>query len=120
MSESRISSRKLLAILAGLLVLSLVVTGAYLLLAPRGTRVVVTVDGKEYGSYPLHRDRTVVISPADGRWHNTLRIENGTARIIESDCSNQICVKTPPLREDMIGLVVCLPHGLVVELRAES
>lgn len=112
-----ISNRKLIALLALILVLAAAAGAAVCFLKPGGTQVLVTVNGEEYGTYPLHTDATVVISPADGSWHNTLVIGQGRAWVSESDCDNQICVHTPALTEDTVGLIVCLPHGVVVELR---
>lgn len=112
-----ISNRKLIALLALILVLAAVAGAAVYFLNPGGTQVLVTVNGEEYGTYPLRTDATVVISPADGSWHNTLVIGDGRAWVSESDCDNQICVHTPALTEDTVGLIVCLPHGVVVELR---
>ena len=112
-----ISNRKLIALVALILVLAAAAGAAVCFLKPGGTQVLVTVNGEEYGTYPLHTDATVVISPADGSWHNTLVIGEGRAWVSESDCDNQICVHTPALTEDTVGLIVCLPHGVVVELR---
>lgn len=113
----RISNRKLIILIAGLFLLSVAIAAVIWLTQPEGTQVVITHNGKEYGSYSLHTDRTIVIGPEDGSWHNTLQIKNGMAEIIESDCDNQVCVYTPPLREDMAGIIVCLPHGLAIELK---
>lgn len=110
-------NRVLLAMLAAILVVCVVAGGALLLRKPKGTQVVVILDGEQYASYDLHTDQTVVISPGDGSWHNTLKIENGKAAVVESDCDNQICVHTPPLCEDYVGTIVCLPHKLVLELQ---
>ena len=112
-----ISNRKLIAVLALILVLAAAAGAGVYLWMPRGAQVLVTVDGVEYGTYPLHTDTTVVIGPEDGSWHNTLTIQGGTARVTESDCDNQICVLTPGLTQDTVGLIVCLPHGVVVELK---
>lgn len=112
-----ISNRKLIALLALILVLAAAAGAALYLWMPGGTRVLVTVNGVEFGSYPLHTNATVVIGPADGSWHNILVIEDGRAYVSESDCDNQICVHTPALTEDTIGIIVCLPHGVAVELK---
>lgn len=112
-----ISNRKLCALLAFVLALCVAGTLQVWRNRPSGSQVVVTVNGEQYGVYDLYTDQTVQIRPADGSWHNTLRIENGRAAVVESDCDNQICVHTPPLAEDIVGLIVCLPHGVVVELR---
>ena len=112
-----ISNRKLIALLALIRVLAAAAGAAVCFLKPGGTQVLVTVNGEEYGTYPLHTDATVVIGPEDGSWHNTLVIEDGKAYVSESDCDNQICVHTPALTEDTIGIIVCLPHGVAVELK---
>lgn len=111
------SNRILILLIAGILIVCL--ASAYFLWQqkPAGAQVVVTYNGEAAGSFSLHEDLEIVIGPEDGSWHNTLQIRNGRAAIIESDCENQICVNTPPLSEDQIGIIVCLPHGLVVELK---
>ena len=113
----RISNKALIAITVVTLLLA-AVSGILLLTRPAsGTQVVVTFNGEVCGSYDLHKDMTIVLGPEDGSWHNTLQIKNGRAAIIESDCANQICVNTPPLNENTIGIIVCLPHGVAVELK---
>ena len=112
-----ISNRRLAGLLALILVLAAAAGAIVYFLLPGGTQVLVTVNGTPYGTYPLDTDTTVVIGPEDGSWHNTLVIENGRAWVSESDCDNQICVHTPALTEDTIGIIVCLPHGVAVELK---
>lgn len=113
----RVSNRRLCGLLA--LVLALCAASGMLFWRsrPSGSQVVVTVNGEQYGVYDLYTDQTVQICPADGSWHNVLQIEDGRAAVVVSDCDNQICVHTPPLTEGIVGLIVCLPHGVVVELR---
>lgn len=112
-----LTNRKLVLLIGAILLLAMVATGVLWLAQPKGAQVVVTIDGNEVARYSLHTDREVILSPKDKGWHNTLVIRNGQALISESDCDNQICVHTPALQEDMIGIIVCLPHGLVVELQ---
>lgn len=110
----KISNKTLILIISCVV---LVIAGLCLLVYTMdsgGTQVKVTVGGEVYGTYDLHSDQTVRIE-GDG-WYNVLNIQNGRAAITESDCSNQICVHTPALTEDVTGLIVCLPHGVVVEL----
>ena len=113
----KISNRTLIAALVVVLVLAVGAGIAVYFLLPGGTQVLVTVNGVAYGTYPLGTDATVVIGPEDGSWHNTLVIEDGKAYVSESDCDNQICVHTPALTEDTIGIIACLPHGVAVELK---
>lgn len=113
----KLSNKTLAILVAAILLAALAAAGALYFLKPAGAQVYVTVNGQEYGSYPLHQDAVITIEPEDGSWHNTLTIQNGTAAVTESDCDNQICVYTPALTEDTIGIIVCLPHGVAVELR---
>ena len=112
-----ISNRKLAGLLALILVLAAAAGAIVYFFLPGGTQVLVTVNGVEYGTFPLRTDTTLVIGPEDGSWHNTLTIQDGRAWVSESDCDNQICVHTPALTEDTVGIIVCLPHGVVVELK---
>lgn len=111
----RISNKMLLAVVGVLLVLA-AASGLLLRSRPQGTQVRVTVDSQLYGTYDLLENQTVRISPADNSWYNILVIQDGKAAVTESDCSNQICVHTPALSEEVVGLIVCLPHGVVIEL----
>lgn len=113
----KLSNKTLAIIVAVILLLAVAAAGVLYFQKPAGTQVYVTVNGQEYGSYPLHKDAVITISPEDGSWHNTLTIQNGTAAVTESDCDNQICVYTPALTEDTVGIIVCLPHGVAVELK---
>ena len=76
--------------------------------------VVVTVDGREYGKYPLSEDLRTEIRFTDGSF-NKLVIENGEAEISEASCPDQICVKHFCIRHSG-ETIVCLPNRLVVEI----
>ena len=52
---------------------------------------VVTVDGEEYGRYPLDEDRTERIELDNGAY-NVLTIAGGEASVSEASCRDQICV----------------------------
>ena len=53
-----------------------------------GGRVIVSVDGEEYGTYSLSEERTVRIG-------DTIRlaIKNGVVEMEWADCPDQICVQ---------------------------
>lgn len=80
----------------------------------KDAQAVVTIDGKEYGSYPLAEDITVKIeSENDG--FNLLVIEDGAASVEEASCPDKICVRHKPI--DKTGeTLVCLPNKVVVEI----
>lgn len=46
---------------------------------------------------------------------NVIRIQNGTAFMEESTCKNQVCVEHAPISRAG-QTIVCLPHGLVLEV----
>lgn len=80
---------------------------------PKGNLVCVSVNGIEYGTYSLSEEKTVTIQTGDG--YNILIIRNGTATVTEADCRDKICVAHPAVSR-FGESIVCLPHGLVVEV----
>ena len=80
-----------------------------------GTKAVllVTVDGKEQGRYPLDRNNKILLG--DKGWSNTLMIRDGKASVTEADCPDKICVHHAPIGRRGEN-IVCLPHKLVVEV----
>lgn len=72
--------------------------------------VSVTVDGDDFGTYRLDEDQTVDI---DGM--NTLLIEEGTARMKEADCPDQICVHHREISRNGES-IICLPNQVVVSV----
>lgn len=77
-------------------------------------QVVVTIDGQQYGSYPLNEDRTERIELPDGSY-NILVISEGYANVSEASCPDQICVKHNHVRFKG-ETIVCLPNKVVVEI----
>ena len=80
----------------------------------KNAQAVVTVDGNEYGRYPLSKDTSVKIK-AEGDEYNLLVIEDGAASIEEASCPDKVCVRHKPI--DKTGeTLVCLPNKVVVEI----
>lgn len=64
--------------------------------------------------YTVETPGTAVGADAESG-ENTVRIKDGEVDVIEANCSNQVCVEHDPI--DQPGeQIVCLPHGLVVEV----
>ena len=62
---------------------------------------------------------TVVTGEGDAEGRNTVRIQDGQVDVTEADCSNQVCVDHEPIAH--VGeQIVCLPHGMVVEIVAHE
>ena len=94
-----------LLVLGGALALFLYVT------RQGGGYVSVQIDGVTVMELPLNEDTQIVLG--DGGRTNVLVIENGTARVIEASCPDQICVNHGAVRYAGES-IVCLPHKLVV------
>lgn len=78
-----------------------------------GNTVVITVDGKEYGAYPINIDKKIDVKTDLG--HNVVVIEGGKVYIEEADCPDGYCInqgKTDSASKSLI----CLPHKLVVSV----
>lgn len=68
--------------------------------------------------YTVSTPGTGAGADADGG-KNTVRIADGRVQVVESNCSNQVCVKHDAI--DAAGeQIVCLPHGLVVQIAASE
>ena len=76
-----------------------------------GGYVSVRVDGEVLMELPLDVDTRIVLG--EGAHTNTLVIENGTARVVEAACPDQICVRQGAVRYEGES-IVCLPHRLVI------
>ena len=52
---------------------------------------------------------------------NFIEIKDGKVLCTESNCNNQICVHTPAISEENQYLpIVCLPHGLIIQIITKS
>jgi hypothetical protein len=102
-------------IIIGLLAVSLIGIAAFYLIkaTDEPLSVRVTRQGETVAVFPLSQDHTEIFSDAAGS--NTLEISGGTAKMVEADCPDHICVKTYPISSPG-ETIVCLPHKLVVEV----
>lgn len=76
--------------------------------------VVVTVDGEEYGRYPLSGQYTETIRFEDGSY-NRFSIQDGYAMMPEASCPDQICVKHKKISKAN-ETIVCLPDKVVLTI----
>lgn len=73
---------------------------------------VVTVDGKEYGRYPLEKDHTETIHLPDGSY-NTFEVKDGYVSMTDASCPDQICVNHSRISKKN-ETIVCLPDKVVI------
>ena len=79
---------------------------------------VVTVDGVEYGRYPLSEDHTETIRFEDGSY-NRFAIQDGYVNMPEASCPDQICVHQGFINTSLLP-ITCLPNRLVIRVREET
>lgn len=102
-----------------LLVVSLI-GAAFFFLRGEGDTVTVSVDGKHYGTYPLHTDLTLSIRTGeDGEEENLLVIRDGTARVESATCPDGICAAHKPISREGES-IVCLPHRVVITVQTSD
>ena len=75
---------------------------------------VVTIDGEEYGRFPLAVDTTERIELPDGSY-NILEIRDGEADITDASCPDGICVNHRAVSKRGES-IVCLPNKVAVEI----
>ena len=75
---------------------------------------VVTVDGVEYGRYPLSEDHTETIRFEDGSY-NRFAILDGYVNMPEASCPDQICVHHNKISRNK-ETIVCLPDKVVITI----
>ena len=104
-----------------LLVLFIVIGLAMTLLtagfSSSGQKVVISVGGKEYGTYRLSVDRTITIRQ---KGHvNKVRIRDGRVSMVYSDCRNQICVHHHAI-DKTSQQIVCLPNQVMLRIEGKD
>ena len=106
--------------IAGLLVVVVLIGGAFFLLRGEGNAVTVTVDKQLIGSYSLAEDRTVEIRTGEGgKELNILVIRDGEAFVESATCPDGICAFHKPISRNGES-IVCLPHRVVVTVVTED
>lgn len=98
----------------------LLVAGYFISHSGREDTVEVYLGNALYTSAPLNEDAVLEISQPDGAV-NHVEIKGGAVRMLDSNCSNQDCVRIGPVSAENQGIhfatIVCLPHKVTVELR---
>ena len=102
-------------VIAAILVFSLLVLTVMTLVRREGAVAVVEIGGQAVAEYPLYIDGSYSLNGGT----NTLVIENGTARIVESSCPDHICENKGKIK--YVGqTIVCLPNKLTVTVRGDA
>ncbi|MBQ7357753.1 MAG: NusG domain II-containing protein [Clostridia bacterium] len=113
----RRTTRNDIILIAALLTLILLSALAVLLFRTEGDTVIVSVDGNNYGEYPLNTDAEIEIKNGDG--YNVLVIKDGEAYVRDASCPDGICSSHRPIRYNGQS-IVCLPNKVVIEIRSQD
>ena len=79
-----------------------------------GETVIVSVDGKEYGTYDLTVDNVIDI---DGT--NILVIKDNKAYMSDATCPDKLCVKQKDISKDKES-IICLPNKIIVTVESSN
>ncbi len=82
-----------------------------------GDRVIITVAGDLYGTYPLTEDRVITVTSGDHS--NTVEIRDGAVRVTEASCKNHVCVDHAPITRAGES-IICLPNRVVIRIDGEG
>lgn len=78
----------------------------------QGSRVSVTIDGKNAGSYSLLQSRQIPLGGYGG-YSLTLVIQDGKAHVEDSTCPDLICQNHAAISRDS-EQIICLPARIVI------
>lgn len=79
-----------------------------------GSRVVITVDGKEYKELDLNEDTSLLIEGANGGT-NHLVIADGAVKMDKATCPDLVCVRQRKIQYSGES-IICLPNKVVVKI----
>lgn len=79
-----------------------------------GKDVIIKVNGKIYGTYPLNKNQTITIK--DGHNINKVIIKNKKVQMAYSSCKNQICVHHNPIDKANQN-IACLPNRVFIIIK---
>ena len=82
-----------------------------------GDELLITVDGKVFGSYSLIEDNEIVIDRNDHT--NKVTISDGKVSMSFSDCHNQDCVLHSEISRTGEN-IICLPNKVVLEITGDD
>jgi hypothetical protein len=114
MNQVNRKNRNDVLFIAVLLLIVVLAGAAFFFLRGEGDSVTVSVDGKHYGTYPLHADLTLSIRTGEeGDQENLLVIRDGKALVESATCPDGICAAHKPISREGES-IVCLPHRVVI------
>jgi hypothetical protein len=80
-----------------------------------GSKVRVLVDGKVYKELSLKEDTSFTVELDNGDW-NTFVIKDGYVDMIEANCPDELCVRSPNKIRYNHETITCLPHNVILQI----
>lgn len=78
--------------------------------------VFISIDGKEYGEYPLNSGKPMEISLDN---HNIIKIEDGVVWMEEADCPDKLCINQGRI-SNAGQTIICLPNRVMVTIKGDK
>lgn len=103
-----------LILIGTVLLLGLVILLIFSLTKSEGSKVMITIDGKEYKTLDLNIDTTMKVEVGNGEW-NTFEIKDGHVNMLDASCPDKLCVKHKDIHYNH-ETIVCLPNKVVLEI----
>ncbi len=109
--------RELIAILILIFVVLSIFVCVRFFVGDKGKYVKVYVNNKLEKILKLNKDQKYLIETKNG--YNLLIIKDRKARVLDSDCPNQICVNKGSISKNDES-IICLPHHVVVTIESSE
>ncbi len=74
--------------------------------------------GEFIGEYDLSQSQTIPVTGMEDSY-NLVLIEDGTVRVTDADCPDQLCMKQRSISKNGES-IICLPHKLVLQIHAKE
>ena len=112
----KLSTKKLIIIIAAAGIICLAVYIAAVRLAPHGDIAVISVNGEEYKRIDLSKVKEPYELRIETEYGvNIVLVEPGAISVSSADCPDKICVYQGRLTQ--AGLpIICMPHRLVISI----
>jgi len=82
-----------------------------------GDSVIIEVNGQVVQQLELNTSQVITVNGSIGK--TTIKIDQGEAQVIHSDCPEQICVKTGKVHRAG-EIIVCVPNKVVVKIEGKQ
>lgn len=111
--EKRTIRKNDIILLIGIIGIAVICLAIQFMSPASSGNLIVQIDGEKVASYPLNEDAEFEIN--DGT--NRVEITEGTVKMIQADCPDQICVHHKAISKNN-ETIVCLPNKIVLVIES--